>query len=337
MSTHHLAGPAPRAQRPGRAGRVRALRSAVALGAAGLAAALAVGGAPAHAASTSAASTQAARPTAAVHQDVVYYQTQYNGGDYVSPLPMLTNRTGVTDVIVAAIHLDSGGIIHLNDNSPDDPMFTQMWSDLGTMQASGVKVEAMLGGAAAGSYANLATDFSEYYPLLKNLITEHHLDGIDLDVEESESLGSIEQLINQLRADFGSSFLITMAPVASALEGGGNISGFSYDDLVHADGSAINWYNAQFYCGWGSLSTTANYDAIINYGLVPASKLVAGAVTNPSSCSGYVAPATLEKTVKKLVAEHPDFGGVAGWEYFNSEPGGTAAPWEWAAGMSAAM
>jgi hypothetical protein len=189
-----------------------------------------------------------------------------------------------------------------------------MWSDLGTMQASGVKVEAMLGGAAAGSYANLATDFSEYYPLLKNLITEHHLDGIDLDVEESESLGSIEQLINQLRADFGSSFLITMAPVASALEGGGNISGFSYDDLVHADGSAINWYNAQFYCGWGSLSTTANYDAIINYGLVPASKLVAGAVTNPSSCSGYVAPATLEKTVKKLVAEHPDFGGVAGSE-----------------------
>ncbi|HTJ33204.1 MAG TPA: glycosyl hydrolase family 18 protein, partial [Dactylosporangium sp.] len=335
MSTHLPTDPAPRAQRAGRTIRARALRSAVAVGAAGLAAALAVSSAPAHAASTS--STAAAKPAAAVHQDVVYYQTQYNGGSYVSPLPMLTNHTGVTDVIVAAIHLDSGGIVHLNDNSPDDPMFTQMWSDLATMQASGVKVEAMLGGAAPGSYANLATDFSEYYPLLKNLIVEHHLDGIDLDVEESESLASIEQLINQLRSDFGSSFLITMAPVASALEGGGNISGFSYDDLVHADGSAINWYNAQFYCGWGSLSSTANYDAIVAYGLVPASKLVAGAVTNPSSCSGYVAPATLEKTVKKLVAEHPDFGGVAGWEYFNSEPGGTAAPWEWAAGMSAAM
>ena len=308
MRTHHL---------------LNCARRTIAVAAA-LAAALAVGGTPAHAAST--------------HQVVVYYQTQYDNGTYVSPLPLVQNNTGVTDVIVAAIHLDSDGVVHLNDNSPDDPMFTQMWSDLATMQADGVKVEAMLGGAAAGSYANLESDFSEFYPLLKNLITEHHLDGIDLDVEEDTSLASIEQLINQLRSDFGSSFLITMAPVASALDGGGNLSGFSYDDLVHDDGSAINWFNAQFYCGWGDLSSTADYDAIINYGLVPASKVVAGAITNPSNCgSGYVDPTTLEGTLSQLVAEHSDFGGVAGWEYFNSEPGGTAAPWEWAADMSSAM
>lgn len=28
------------------------------------------------------------------------------------------------------------------------------------------------------------------------------------------------------------------------------------------------------------------------------------------------------------------FGGVMGWEYFNSLPGGRAAPWEWAAWMT---
>ncbi|HEX4791635.1 MAG TPA: glycosyl hydrolase family 18 protein [Actinospica sp.] len=322
MSTHPHFG-TPGRRRRGGTGTRRALRSIVAV-TAGLAAALTVGGTPAHAASP--------------HQVVVYYQTQYNGGSYVSPLPLVQNDTGVTDVIVAAIHLDSGGVVHLNDNSPDDPMFTQMWSDLATMQADGVKVEAMLGGAAAGSYANLQNDFSEYYPLLKNLITEHHLDGIDLDVEEDTSLASIEQLIDQLRSDFGSGFLITMAPVATALEGGGNLSGFSYDDLVHDDGSAIDWYNAQFYCGWGDLSSTAGYDAIVDYGLVPASKVVAGAITNPSNCgSGYVAPSQLESTLSALVSEHSDFGGVAGWEYFDSEPGGTAAPWEWAADMSSAM
>ena len=25
-----------------------------------------------------------------------------------------------------------------------------------------------------------------------------------------------------------------------------------------------------------------------------------------------------------------DFGGIDGWEYFNSLPGGTSAPWQWA-------
>jgi len=88
MRTHHL---------------LNCARRTVAVVAA-LAAALAVGGTPAHAAST--------------HQVVVYYQTQYDNGTYVSPLPLVQNNTGVTDVIVAAIHLDSDGVVHLNDKPP---------------------------------------------------------------------------------------------------------------------------------------------------------------------------------------------------------------------------
>jgi hypothetical protein len=43
-----------------------------------------------------------------------------------------------------------------------------------------------------------------------------------------------------------------------------------------------------------------------------------------------VAPSALQSTIRSLVAKYPTFGGVDGWEYFNSMPGGTAAPWQWA-------
>lgn len=62
---------------------------------------------------------------------------------------------------------------------------------------------------------------------------------------------------------------------------------------------------------------------------MPASKVVAGTVTNPANCSGYVAMSTLQSTVRSLTAKYADFGGVDGWEYFNSLPGGTSAPQQW--------
>jgi chitinase len=184
----------------------------------------------------------------------------------------------------------------------------------------------------------LDTDFATYYPLLKNVVSTYHLNGLDLDIEENMSLGGVERLIDQLHTDFGSGFLVTLAPVATALSGGGNLSGFSYDQLYRDRADSIAWFNAQFYCGWGSLSSTSGYDAIINHGVVPADKVVAGTLTNPANCgSGYVDPGTLSSTLGALTSSYPNFGGVAGWEYFNSLPGGTSAPWQWAASVSAAM
>ena len=268
---------------------------------------------------------------------VVYYQTQYSNGTYVSPLPLLTNNTGVTDVEVAAVHLDDNSVVHLNDDPPDSAKFTQMWQDLGTMQAQGVHVLAMVGGAAQGSFQRLDTQFDTYYPLLHNLITTYHLDGVDLDVEEDMSLAGMERLVDQLRTDFGAGFEIALAPVASALDGGGNLSGFSYDSLMQDRGSSISFLNAQFYSGFGSMATTDDYESILGRGLVPASKLVAGTLTSSDNGSGFVPIETVQSTVRSLVSAHSDFGGVAGWEYFNSLPGGPSAPWQWATAMSTAQ
>ncbi|MBM9510109.1 discoidin domain-containing protein [Actinacidiphila acididurans] len=269
---------------------------------------------------------------------VIYYQTQYTNGTYVSPLGLTDHATGATDLLIGAFHLNSDGSVHLNDDPPGDPKFSQMWTDVAAMQAKGVHAIGMVGGAAAGSFQRLDTAFSTYYPLLKNVVSTYHLNGLDLDVEESMSLGGIEHLIDQLHTDFGAGFIVTLAPVATALSGGGNLSGFSYDQLYRDRASSIAWFNAQFYCGWGSLSSTSGYDAIIAHGVVPADKVVAGTLTNPANCgSGYVDPTTLNSTLSSLTAKYPTFGGVAGWEYFNSLPGGTSAPWQWAASVSSAM
>ncbi|AZM57048.1 chitinase [Streptomyces sp. WAC 01529] len=294
------------------------------------------------AAASSGTAMAARKPAGPGKRVVVYYQTQYTNGSYVSPLALTERNTGVTDVLVAAVHLnDLNGPyapVHLNDDPPQSAKYDRMWRDLKTMQGKGVHVLAMIGGAAPGSFTRLDNEFDTYYPLLRDFIRRYDLDGVDLDVEEDMSPAGIERVISALRADFGADFLITLAPVASALKGGGNLSGFDYDALYRSRGGDIAWFNAQFYNGWGRMNSTADYDAIIARGLIPASKVVAGTLTSPANGgSGYVGMTTLKSTLRALTAKHPGFGGVAGWEYFNSAPGGTAAPWRWAAEVSSVL
>ena len=197
----------------------------------------------------------------------------------------------------------------------------------------------MLGGAAKGSFTRLDLDdstFESYYLPLRNLIRERSLDGLDLDVEEPMSLAGIIRLIDRLKSDFGSQFIITLAPVAAALVSDRpehNLSGFSYEALEVMRGKDISWYNTQFYCGWGDLTTTQGFDVMIARGW-PASKIVVGMVTNPGNGSGWVAFEILQEVLINLRERYPAFGGVMGWEYYNSLPGDKERPWEWAGWMT---
>lgn len=293
--------------------------------------------APSNAAASTATAASSATTTAATARHVLaYYQTQYSNNSYVSPLPL---KGIATDVEVAALHLNSDGTVHLNDDPPGASKFTQMWSDLATLQASGIKVEALLGGAGTGSYANLHNDFSRFYPLLRDTLRTYHLDGVDLDIEETFSLADTEHLISQLRTDFGSGFVITLTPVATDLSGTSAFSGgFSYAQLEKDKGSQISWYTGQFYCGWGSLSGTGDYDKVIAAGFSPA-RVVAGTVTNSANCSGYVQPDQLAATLQSLTAKYPAFAGSAGWEYFNAVPVSAygTGPASWYANLAHAM
>lgn len=96
-------------------------------------------------------------PTSQGPRLIVYHQTFHDSaGNYHSLLPLLTNNTGITHVIVAAIHLNEGpGNITLNDHKPDDSRYDQLWGEVKWLQGSGVKILGMLGGAAQGSYERL--------------------------------------------------------------------------------------------------------------------------------------------------------------------------------------
>jgi hypothetical protein len=97
---------------------------------------------------------------------IVYHQTIHDPqGNFQSLLSLLTNKTGITHVIVAAIHLNGEpGDITLNDHRPDDKRFDQLWGEVAWLQGSGVKVLGMLGGAAKGSFEKLSGDDESVRP-----------------------------------------------------------------------------------------------------------------------------------------------------------------------------
>ncbi|KAJ5280245.1 Glycoside hydrolase superfamily [Penicillium angulare] len=273
---------------------------------------------------------------------ILYHQTLVPGdGPYVSMLPLLENNTGATHVILAAIHLnDDPNHITLNDDPPDNPKFDPLWAEVPLVKQGGVKVMGMLGGAAQGSFARLDGDqaqFERYYGPLLEILRRYELDGLDLDVEEDMSLQGVIRLIDRLKADMGDGFIITLAPVAAALIGIGNLSGFDYRQLEQARASKIGWYNAQFYNGWGPAEDPRMYAAMIAQGWSPR-RIVYGLLTNPGNGSqGYVSGEKISPVLGALVEQFPNFGGVMGWEYFNALPGGTAKPWQWATQMSVSM
>lgn len=284
-------------------------------------------------------------PTEFQPRVVCYHQTHHNpNGEYISILPLITEATdliGITHLIIAAFHLNDGpSNITLNDDPPSAPRNTPLWEEVRVFQDIGVQVLGMLGGAAQGSFARLDgndADFNAYYTPLRDTIRAHALDGLDLDVEEAMSLAGIIRLIDRLHADFGPDFLLTLSPVATALQRGRpHLSGFDYEALEVLRGDRIAWYNVQFYNNWGALADFVVYDAILRQGW-PSHKVVVGVLTNPANGQGWIPLESLRLTLAALVQYYPRFGGVMGWEYFNSLPGGCERPWEWAELMMKTM
>ncbi|KAF8196825.1 endo-beta-N-acetylglucosaminidase [Mycena galopus ATCC 62051] len=280
------------------------------------------------------------------HRVAVYYQTQYDPnlpantpfGFYVSPLPLIAF---ITHLLLAAFHINFDDVsVHLNDNVPEAPIFTQMWQDIAVLQSTGIKVIGMLGGAAPGTYTCLTPElFDTYYPVLAGYIKEFNIDGLDLDVEQDTPLADIEHLITRLKADFGPDFIITLAPVATALVEGANLSGFDYIQLENDVGTNISWYNAQFYSGFGEIFPDDQYLSIVKYGTgLDPSRLVATTLTSPIEGFGFIDIDDVVSSVQTLAQMQDfNFGGVAGWEYWDSLPGGDEQPYLWAQLMSQTM
>lgn len=173
-------------------------------------------------------------------------------------LPLITELDiALTHLIVCSFHINVGSEIHLNDYPPYYPLFSTLWNETVIMKDAGVKIMGMIGGAAPGSFDSNTLDsnddatFELYYGQLRDVIVQYGLQGMDLDVEQYMSQAGITRLVTRLHADFGDDFIITLAPVASALSNQGNLSGFDYETLeasarTTSGQDMIAFYNAQF-------------------------------------------------------------------------------------------
>ncbi|KIK53802.1 glycoside hydrolase family 18 protein [Collybiopsis luxurians FD-317 M1] len=289
-----------------------------------------------------------------VHRVVVYYQTQYpeinidwkldflmmKMTKYLSPIPLIGLAS---HLIVSAFHLDGNdNIIYLNKDPPHHASYVRMWRDIARMQGSGVKVIGMLGGASDSSFKNLKDNFGDWYKKLLECIKEYRLDGFDLAIKEKVDLDVVVKLIQNLRANFGVDFIITLAPVASALMGGeDSVSGLTYSDIESSYGDQIDWYNVQFYL---DSTTTASQDTIatVYTDIVDKCPLDPGQMVISTTTAllykpGFTKLDVVRTNVGELLQKYGHcFGGIAGWEYANSMPDRTVY-WTWAAQMKAVM
>ncbi|EPE05896.1 glycoside hydrolase family 18 protein [Ophiostoma piceae UAMH 11346] len=293
---------------------------------------------------------------------VIYFQSANDPtGAPISLLPLITEKgIALTHLIISSFHINRDQDLVLNDWAPSDTRFDTLWSEAAILQRAGVRVMGMLGGAASGAWTTDTLDspdvdtFEHYYGQLHNLIVQHGLQGIDLDVEQKMSQDGISRLIRRLTADFNSDysnrFEITLAPVGSALLPhitGGNLSGFRYQTLELELGKEIAFYNAQLYNGWGTVESPIFYQMMLGNGSgldpecpwVP-EKVLLGDVTSPDNGDGYVDAPIFNLTVAAIRDTYKprhEIGGIMGWEYFNSLPGNTAKPWVWAQEMTAIL
>lgn len=105
--------------------------------------------------------------TAAVPPRLVAYIQTFRSvdGGPLSLLPLLNEHTGVTHILLAAVHLnEQPGDITLNEHHPNDTMYDTLWSEVKQLQAGGIKVMMMLGGAARGTFERLSGDDASVSP-----------------------------------------------------------------------------------------------------------------------------------------------------------------------------
>ena len=243
---------------------------------------------------------------------IVYYQT------FTTLKPILTSSSPVTHIHVSSIHFgryqNGSPYIHLNDDSPYDYKFTNVWNELEKASKLGIKIKVMVGGAGGG-YSTLFSNFPLFYSFLADLLrNKPFISGVDLDVEEYCSLKNIQLLIRTLKEEFANKITISMAPIQSSLEEDGpGMGGFCYKNLLQTpEGKLIDYFNVQFYSDF----SCSSYDEIVNNGYLP-EMIVMGAM------AGEKNDEELKKTVEKYGEK---FGGSFVWEFCFAQP----TPLEWA-------
>ena len=275
----------------------------------------------------------------ATHRVVAYWGKFHeddggNGGPYLPLLPLIHNNSGITDLLLFVCDLHNNTpYLTVGGEAPDNTTWlpTEFWDDVHTLQANDINVLASFGGYESNMFLLMEQDFDFYYPILRDFLRNFSLSGIDLDIEPSTNTltsfatgETILKLLKQLNWDFGSDFLITLAPVAVDLTGQYNpdfFSGFNYqlmDNMAVDDNGnhIISWFNGQFYNGFGNCNSTAVYDQAIQYGAYDPSRIVWLVAADYTDANDWCNINELGRVAGELAQNYTNFGGVGGYEYY---------------------
>ncbi|KAI1410251.1 glycoside hydrolase [Hypoxylon sp. FL1857] len=255
---------------------------------------------------------------------------------HIAELVNSTRPVYATDVIFGTWSIWANKTMTISKDgeniNPSLPSNSWAWAEMKTVQKAGVRV--LMGMRGGFSNFNNATTFDAYYGILRDTLRKYSFDGVDFDIEDytdgnehAIQLDPVVKLIQRLRKDFGQDFVITLAPVSTALAGGQNLSRFSYEQLEKRCGKDISWYNVQFYFQDQELASTDSVDAVIKNGWRP-ERIVIGMMTTPDY-DPFVNLPMVAKTLHTLNDKYPAMRGIDGWDYYDQKPGGYPKPWEW--------
>ena len=109
---------------------------------------------------------------------------------------------------------------------------------------------------------------------LHDVMTTNNSQGMDLDVEQIMSQSGIERLVERLSSAFGSDFLVTLAPIATAITEpySTGLSGFDFQEL---DSDSNRTFISQFHNDFGDMDSPTDYKDAVYQGWSP-SHLAAG-------------------------------------------------------------
>ncbi len=289
---------------------------------------------------------------------IVGYWHNFNNGSTVTKLGDVNPNW---DVVIASF-MTTGRDYCTAEFEPDSEVYSgdlaarkaAFIADVKKLQARGVKVMVSLGGQ--NGHIELGSDAQRdnFLTTAINVIKEYGFDGFDVDLEGSsititgsdsvETCASpiqknLNYVLHKLVEEFGSDFMITMAPEHPYVQGGMNAWGSpwgAYLPLLNNCRDILTFIHPQYYnnnidywladggriTGYSADSLVKLSEMLINGfptpkgdfpGLRPDQVAFGVPASRSAAGSGTLAISEYQSALKTLIEKYPDFRGIMTW------------------------
>lgn len=289
---------------------------------------------------------------------IVGYWHNFNNGSTVTKLGDVNPNW---DVVIASF-MTTGRDYCTAEFEPDSEVYSgdlaarkaAFIADVKKLQARGVKVMVSLGGQ--NGHIELGNDAQRdnFLTTAINVIKEYGFDGFDVDLEGSsititgsdsvETCASpiqknLNYVLHKLVEEFGSDFMITMAPEHPYVQGGMNAWGSpwgAYLPLLNNCRDILTFIHPQYYnnnidywladggriTGYSADSLVKLSEMLINGfptpkgnfpGLRPDQVAFGVPASRSAAGSGTLAISEYQSALKTLIEKYPDFRGIMTW------------------------